>query len=386
MTKAKFTDELKQEVIDSYKQGAKVKDLLIKYNISKTSIYKWVKEFKAYYRKNKKENIDFNKIYKLEKRLEEIEIENTIFKESGCGINSSIKEKIDAINKLKDKYSIYKLCKTLNILRSTFYHKELKAPKQKEFEIRREIIKPKIKEIFDLSKERFGPNKISIILKRKGILAGVDLVSNLMKEMSLICMQNRRRQNNNTSKYSRYRKNRLKQKFDIEKPNTVWVSDISYMSVKNKPIAICVIIDLFARKVIAHKVSKVVDVNFIIQTFNEAHKSRGYPKGLTFHSDQGAQYTAFLFRKILRERDIKQSFSKPGTPLDNAVAEAFFSMMKRESLGHSLYENIDELKKAVDEYINFFNNIRILRRLDNITPDEFENNYFNMLIEKKAKG
>ena len=95
-----------------------------------------------------------------------------------------------------------------------------------------------------------------------------------------------------------------------------------------------------------------------------------------FHSDQGLQYTAFRFRKFLRDHHVKQSFSNPGTPYDNAVAESFFSIMKREELSHNYYHSFDELENTVAEYINFFNQTRPHHKMGDVSPDEIERRYF----------
>ena len=125
-----------------------------------------------------------------------------------------------------------------------------------------------------------------------------------------------------TRKYKVYR-NRIQQKFMTEAPNMIWVSDITYVHVEDILCAIGVIIDLYARKVIAFDVAKTADSAFIQRMFDSAFEMRGKSAGLIFHSDQGTQYTAFEFRKHLRGLKVKSSFSNPGTPLDNAVAESF---------------------------------------------------------------
>ena len=105
-------------------------------------------------------------------------------------------------------------------------------------------------------------------------------------------------------------------------------------------------------------------------------KTMKRPAGLTFHSDQGSQYTDFYFRKRLRQLGVKQSFSNPGTPLDNAVAESFFACMKREELSHHYYDSIEALEQAVSEYIDFYNTARVHERLGNRTPVEVEEAFF----------
>lgn len=115
------------------------------------------------------------------------------------------------------------------------------------------------------------------------------------------------------------------------------------------------------------------------QAFDRAYSLRGCPDNLTFHSDQGTQYTSYKFMKHLRSLQVKQSFSNPGSPLDNAVAEAFFSIMKREELSHNFYETKEHLEAVVSEYVYFFNNVRPHHKLKNVTPTQYELNYFQRL-------
>lgn len=113
----------------------------------------------------------------------------------------------------------------------------------------------------------------------------------------------------------------------------------------------------------------------MLTTFDSAFEMRHHPTGLTFHSDQGLQYTDFHFRKYLRTLNVTQSFSNPVSPLDNAVAESFFACMKREELSHNLYETMEQLEADVAEYIDYYNSRRIHQKLGPRTPVEAEDDF-----------
>lgn len=108
--------------------------------------------------------------------------------------------------------------------------------------------------------------------------------------------------------------------FDVSGPNRVWVSDTTCFKVKEKYYYICVIIDLFSRKIVAYKVSPKHSTYLITSTLKCALEEREYPMQLAFHSDQGTQYTAKALRNLLRMNNVVQSFSRSGKPHDNAVA------------------------------------------------------------------
>lgn len=127
------------------------------------------------------------------------------------------------------------------------------------------------------------------------------------------------------------KKNVLNRKFDMDKPNQVWVSDVTYLQIdKSRPKCyfLCVIMDLYSRKIIAHSVDESNSKRLINLTLKKAVEMRGVHKDLVFHSDRGSNYTSKSFGDLINEYGFIQSFSKPGTPYDNAVIESFFKTSK----------------------------------------------------------
>jgi len=137
-----------------------------------------------------------------------------------------------------------------------------------------------------------------------------------------------------------------------------------------------VILDLFSRKIISCRVSLHNSTQLISAAFKAAYASRNTDKPLIFHSDQGANYTSKTYQKLLRDYNVEQSFSKAGVPYDNSVVESFFKNMKAEELYRTRYHSKFESRKAVDKYIEFYNTKRPHNYLNNKTPDEAENNYY----------
>jgi transposase InsO family protein len=172
-------------------------------------------------------------------------------------------------------------------------------------------------------------------------------------------------------------KNHLKQQFNQAKPNLAWVSDITYVKVAGRFAYVCVILDLFSRKVIAYKTSAKIDTKLVLDTFYSACEKRGYPKGVLFHSDRGCQYTSKDFRNILDKEEFVQSFSAKGHPYDNAVAECFFKYLKKEELNRRTFNTIKELNLSLFEYIEgYYNTKRPHSSNDQLTPDEKEQAFY----------
>ncbi len=372
-----YSEEEKIKMVEEVKNGASILEVCENNGIGRSALYRWVKEFAPKQRYGMQKTINLNQVYRMEQKIAKLEYENAIFKKSGCGISSSVDEKINAIEKLKDEFSISSICNTLNLLKSTYYHRKKSTEKITWYDAKNEVLRPAILGYFNESKERFGAEKITLKLKESGFIVSRKHVSKLMKEMNLVCKQSQLRAFNTTNRKYKYRRNRLQQNFTQTEPNKVWVSDVTYVRVNEDIYSICVIIDLFSRKVLTYTISLNNDTKLIMDTFQKAFDLRGKPEGLTFHSDQGTSYTAYKFRKYLRDLKVVQSFSNPGTPYDNAVAESFFSIMKREELSHNWYNSLKELDDTVSEFIKFFNSYRPLQKLGNIPPDEYELRYQN---------
>lgn len=139
------------------------------------------------------------------------------------------------------------------------------------------------------------------------------------------------------------------------------------------------IIDIYSRKVVGYHISKNSSTQLLTKTFKDAYSKRGKPQGLTFHSDQGSQYTSHAFSNLLNECNVTQSFSQPGNPLDNAVAESFFASFKKEEAYRTNYTSERHFISSVATYIEFFNDVRPHETLNYKTPTAFEQKFFGRL-------
>ena len=160
-----------------------------------------------------------------------------------------------------------------------------------------------------------------------------------------------------------HRRNLVNQEFKTQRPNEIWVSDVTCFKLKDRYFYICVILDLFSRKVVAYKISKKNSTQLITTTFKMAWNHRNPETDLNFHSDRGSQYTAYQFQQLLHERSVQQSFSNPGRPHDNAVAESFFATLKKEDFYRRDYKSEAEFKRGIASYIEFYNTQRPHRTL-----------------------
>jgi len=260
--------------------------------------------------------------------------------------------------------------------RSTYYkhYNSEPAPRTKE----NQLISSMILHIYADYNKRLGAYKIAYVLQRDyGINISVGRVYRLMKTLQLPKMS--------TDKPKRHLKhsdngecsNHLNQEFRQKAPNLVWTSDFTYIKVSGKWYYLCIVMDLFSRKVISWNISSKPDVDLVMTAFKKAYEKRNTPYGLMFHSDRGSQYTAFAFRQLLDSLNVVQSFSKKGYPFDNACCECFFKYLKKEEVNRRTYHSLEELQLSIFEYIEgYYNSKRPHGTLGMLTPNEMEDLYW----------
>lgn len=268
------------------------------------------------------------------------------------------------------------MCHVLNVNRSTYYKHFHSVPSETIKENQR--ISSLILQIFANYHKRLGAYKITFILQRDyGITISVGRVYRLMKTLQLPKMSTDKPKHSVRHKSVGEFTNHLQQQFNQKAPNLVWTSDFTYIKVNGKWFYLCIVMDLFSRKIISWNISGKPDVNLIKDAFLKAFNKRNTPQGLMFHSDRGSQYTALAFRQLLDSFNVVQSFSKKGYPFDNACCECFFKYLKKEETDRRTYHSLSELQLSIFEYIEgYYNSKRPHSTLNMLTPNEAEALYW----------
>ena len=230
--------------------------------------------------------------------------------------------------------------------------------------------------------KRLGAYKIAYVLQRDyGIHISVGRVYRLMKQLQLPKMSTDKPSISTIRSDNGTFTNHLWQNFNQKAPNLVWASDITYIKAGGKWHYLCIVMDLYSRKVIAWHLSAKADAQLVITTFRKAYEKRNAPHGLMFHSVRGTQYTAFAFRQLLDSLTVVQSFSKKGYPFDNACCECFFKYLKKEETDRRCYHSLQELQLAIFEYIEgYYNSKRPHSSLNMLTPNEAEALYWDQHV------
>lgn len=373
----RYSEEEKRTLVSLYYNGKTVAEICQEHQISKSTFYTWIQTYRPVESKDSFRTItpkDFDSLLRHCEKQEQI---ITVLKSIPAIANATTKEKLAVLEPLYGQFSVHVLCEALDVPRGTFYnHIKRNKRDNSSYAKHREELRVAIQEVFDESQQTFGSEKICAVLHERGYRAGTTLVRELMSEMRLSSVSTTsKRQWKKSNSYER-KANILQRQFHAEAPNCVWVSDITCMKLKDRYYYLCAIVDLYSRKVIAHKVSTRNSTQLITATLRMAYDARTPGENLIFHSDQGSQYTSHTFRQLLEKLKITQSFSKAGSPHDNAVMEAFFSVFKKEEFYRSNYRSEAEMRKKIDEYIAFYNQKRPHTTLNLQTPEQYEDVFF----------
>ncbi|MBR1432097.1 IS3 family transposase [Ruminococcus sp.] len=367
----KYDESQKQLIINRYYAGESVKKLAEEIGVSENTVYAWINEAMA---KIKGEKLTANDYRRLMNKLERQSKMIAILKTVDCCTKSPRKLKLLELEKLYGKYETHILCEALDVDRGTFLNHIKRNKRDNVWYIkRRGEMAVKIRDVYEEFDQIFGSEKIAAILRERGENVSDRFVSELMAEMGLKSIRT-----NSKKEYlkDKRRNNILKQKFSVDSPNSVWASDITYFNYNSRAYYICVILDLFSRKVVAYNVSKCNSTHLTKSTLIKAVLNRKPNKGLILHTDNGTNYVSYTFEKALQANCIEHSRSRPYNSRDNAVCESFFSSLKREELYRRKITSERMLYKLIDDYMAFYNSKRPHDTLNNKTPDEFEREYY----------
>lgn len=270
------------------------------------------------------------------------------------------------------EYNIQRACKTLRISRSGFYDYLHRSKSRRAIE--NEALTEIIEEVFHEHQGRYGARRIQVVLDQKNIHVNAKRVSRLMSEHGLIPKgtKKRYRQHVNTAQYEE-RDNILRQVFETDKKNQVWVGDITYIPTKHGFLYLAVFIDIFSRKVVGWSMDTRIKDSLAMSALNQAIGREHPEKGLIIHTDRGAQYTSHRFGVLLQHYGFIQSMSRKGNPYDNAVMESFYRTLKRELVQGAKYDNPEQAQLDIFKYIEtYYNTKRIHSALGYLSPCDFE--------------
>ena len=267
------------------------------------------------------------------------------------------KVKYAVIYRHRGEYPVSVMCKFFGVSRSGYYDfvKRMGSPEQDA------ALARKIQECQNTTDKTYGYRRVWKWLKDRNIERNPKTVLSVMKKYGLLSEIRRRRKWVNLGQQVHKYQNLLKRQFWADKPNSKWVTDISYIHTKEGVLYLSMIRDLYDSSIVAYRTSSRQTVNLVLDTIRLAMKNekKKVAAELQLHSDQGFQYTSHAYFKLTQSYGITPSMSSKGNPYDNAMAENFFSILKTECIYRHKPKTIEEANDLIDRYIHFYNHERI---------------------------
>jgi putative transposase len=237
------------------------------------------------------------------------------------------------------------------------------------------------KEAHRLSNGSAGARTVAAIVTNDDEAHTVSLsryrATRLMKKLELVSCQIPKNAYKKASQEHIAIPNLLDRQFEVTEPNQAWCGDVTFIWTGHRWAYLAVVMDLFARKPVGWAMSHSPDSNLTCQALIMAYESRGRPKGVMFHSDQGCHYTSRQFRQLVWRYRLTQTLSRRGNCWDNSPMERFFRSLKTEWIPTIGYCNFNQAKHCINDYIvGYYSEIRPHSYNGGLTPNESENRYF----------
>jgi transposase InsO family protein len=275
-------------------------------------------------------------------------------------------------------------CRALGVSESWFY-KWINKPVT-ERGVRMGRLSEEIERIFKDSGGTYGSPKIFIELVRAGWRISVNTVAKLMAELGLVARVVRRRAGLRRPGKRPAAPDWLRRDFSAPAPDTIWAGDMTQIETGEGKLYLATVIDLYSRRLLGYAMGAHHDAELVVAALNMAAATRGGDvSGVIFHSDRGSEYTSKRFGDVCRHWGVWQSMGRVGSCFDNAVSEAFNSVLKVEYVHRHRFATRSEARLKIATWItDFYNTRRMHSVCDFVSPVEFEQRYWAQQVWQQA--
>ena len=248
--------------------------------------------------------------------------------------------------------------------RATFYYHLKQMQKTGKYA----SVKEEITAIYQENKGRYGYRRITAVLHSREFSVNHKTVQRLMKELGLVCRVRMKKYRSYKGEVGKIAPNLLNRDFHADKPNQKWVTDVTEFSLFGEKLYLSPILDLHSSDLVSYTISDRPVLSMVTSMLDKAFAKIPDGTNLILHSDQGWQYQHKQYQRMLREKGIRQSMSRKGNCLDNAVMENFFGLLKSELLYLQEFRSMEHFKQELIEYLDYYNNRRIKVKLKGLPP------------------
>jgi len=265
------------------------------------------------------------------------------------------------------------MCRAVEVSRSGYY--AFKTRPKSDRSIDNEKLLIEIRRVFWDNNSTYGSPRVWHQLNNvEGIRCSENRIAKIMHENDIIAVHKRKFRLTTNSRHGYpVWPNLLNREFSVEKPNSVWVTDITYIWTFEGWLYLAAIMDLFSRGIVGLAMDKTIADTLTLSALQQAILRRSPPEGLICHSDRGSQYAGNDFKALLSQHHMSGSMSKKGDCWDNAVAESFFHTLKVELIHRTRFKTRNEAKAKIFEYVEmYYNTKRAHSTLGYLSPFDYE--------------
>jgi transposase InsO family protein len=287
------------------------------------------------------------------------------------------------IDQHKDAHGVEPMCSVLPIAPSTYYEyaRRRREPERRPSRHQRDDeLQSEIRRVYEANQLVYGAKKVWRQLRRDDVRVARCTVARLMAKMGLRgAVRGRAFKVTTVANDAQPRPlDRVGRRFEAERPNQLWVADITYVATWSGFVYVAFVIDVFSRYIVGWRVSSSLRSDLALDALEQALWARQPGEGLVHHSDRGVQYLSIRYTERLAEAGVEASVGSKGDSYDNALAEAVNSLFKAEVIyRRGPWKSREAVELATLEWVDWFNNRRLLEPLGYVPPAEFESAYYD---------
>ena len=284
------------------------------------------------------------------------------------------------IDQYREIYGVEPICNVLPIAPSTYHRCKVleQHPEQRSDRARRdEQLMPDIQRVWEENHCNYGARKVWKQLNRESIPVARCTVERLMKQLGLEGVRRGKRCITTVPDEAANKPlDLVNREFVAQRPNQLWVADITYVATWSGFVYVAFVVDVFSRYIVGWRVLKHMQTDLILDALEQALWLRGKPTGVIHHSDRGSQYLSIRYTDRLAEAGFNASVGSVGDSYDNALAETINGLYKTEVIHKDgSWRGLDDVEHATLIWVEWFNNRRLLRPIGDIPPAEYEMMY-----------
>ena len=289
---------------------------------------------------------------------------------------------VEFINDNRDEYGVEPICSVLPIAPSTYHEQKARQADPTRLparSVRDAWLREEIERVWKENRSVYGARKTWLQLNREGFIVARCTVERLMRRMGLhgVIRGGQYKKTTIVDEEAQRPLDLVKRDFTADRPNQLWVADITYVATWAGFVYVAFVTDVFSRRIVGWRVSKSLRSDLALDALEQALHARPDKEDLIHHSDHGVQYLGIRYTERLAEAGIESSVGSVGDSYDNAMAETIFGLFKAEVIWpNGPWKGLEEVEFATLEWVDWFNNRRLLEPIGDIPPAEFEAMYY----------